>query len=251
MILPTIMYALDEGTQSFLMGYLSQISKNTETPFQIQLNTNDIDDVVDEIQNQRNIALIILGVDSVRQDKEKLALRLGRFAMKVNRNHYVVYIIKCREELDTLLPLCTRSSGIIICPPEEKAVIQTFKMLFEDYHSMYKEDASEDEKWLNLKTEGKLFRIRMKDICLVQAANKFIEFHTLKQTYNVYTNMANVEKMLDDSFIRCHRSYFINRNQIQYIDFREMSIHLVNGDVVPLARSFKVSMQEHFAVNMV
>lgn len=243
MILPTILYGLDDQVRMKLLEKLSEIARTAETPFQVRLNTDDVDDMISEINSQSGIALIVLGIDSVSRDRQRLALRLGKYAMHVNRDHYVVYIVKERDELEQVLPLCARSAGILICPPEEKAIVQTFMPLFEDYRRMYAQETSQDGKWLNLKAEGKIYRVRMSDVCTVQAVNKMIEFRTMKQPIQIYSSMSSVEKMLDDSFVRCHRSYFVNRDQIQFIEFKTMCIHMTDGSVVPLARSFRESMQ--------
>ena len=247
MVLPTILFGIDEEVRALLLRKLSQISRAEETPYQIQLSTEDIDEGIREIQNQRSMALIVLGITGRRQDKERLALRLGQYAMRINRDHYVVYIIKEREELEQLLPLCARCAGILTCPPEEKAIEQTFLPLFEDYKRIYGRESSQDGSWLNLKTEGRMYRIRMNDVCTIQALNKEIEFRTMKQNIRVYSSMGAVEKMLSPSFIRCHRSYFINSNMIQFIDFKQMCIHMMDGTIVPLARSFKESMNSILA----
>ncbi|MGN0996873.1 MAG: LytR/AlgR family response regulator transcription factor [Candidatus Ventricola sp.] len=242
MVLPTILYGLDEDVRSLLFSKLSQISRATETPFQIQLCTDDIDEAIGEIRDQKSVMLMVLGVDSVKRDRERLALRFGKYAMRINRDHYVVYIVKERSELEQVLPLCARSAGILTCPPEEKAIEQTFTPLFEDYRRVYGRETSQDGRWLNLKTEGRMYRVRMSDVCTVQAINKEIEFRTMKQSFRIYSSMSAVEKMLDESFIRCHRSYFINSNRIAFVDFREMTIHMMDGSSIPLARSFKESI---------
>lgn len=247
MVLPAILYGLNAEDQSLLLRQLGEISKATDTPFRVQMSTSDVNDAIMEIQEARNISLIVLGVESVRRDKEKFGLRLGRLAMKRNRDHYVVYVIKNREELELVLPLCARCAGIVVCPPEEKAIRHVFTPLFEDYHSIYANETSEDGEWINLKSGGKVYRIRLSDVCMVQAVDKMVEFHTLKQTISIYGSMDSVEQMLSDGFIRCHRSYFVNRDRIQFIDFREMTIHLMDGSLIPLARSFKDCMQKSFA----
>jgi len=246
MILPTILYGLDEEECKLLFEKLSEIAKKMQTMFQVQLSTDDVDEMIKEINEQSGIALIVLGIDGLKADKQRLGLRLGKYAMHINRDHYVVYMVKERQELEQLLPLCARSAGILTCPPEEKAIMQTFTPLFEDYRRMYAQETSQDGQWLNLKAEGRVYRVRMSDVCTVQAVNKMIEFRTMKQTIQIYSSMNAVEKMLDDSFIRCHRSYFINRNQVQYIEFKGMCIHMMDGSVVPLARSFKEGMQSAF-----
>lgn len=244
MVLPTILFGLGAEERAVLLKKLGEISRETQTPFQIQLSTDDVQETVAEIEVQSGIALIVLGIDSVRRDKQRMAIRLGKYAMRVSRDHYVVYLVKEREELEQVLPLCARSAGILTCPPEEQAIVQTFTPLFEDYRRIYGRETSQDGRWLNLKTEGRMYRVRMSDVCTIQAVNKEIEFKTMKQAIRIYSSMGSVEKMLDDTFIRCHRSYFINRNQIQYIEFRDMCIHMMDGSIIPLARSFKGGLQE-------
>lgn len=249
MVLPTILYGLDAQEQETLLKHLREVSQKSETPFRVLMSTDSIDDAIDSIRSSRNVSLVIIAVDSVLKDKNRLSVRLGHFAKQVNRDHYVVYYIKEQSELMTLLPLCARTAGLLVSPLEEKACMQVFSPLFEDYHKVYARDLSDDGKWINLKSSGKLYRIRLNDVCMVQAIEKMIEFHAGKQVISVYDTMDNVEKMLGSSFVRCHRSYLINQEQIQFIDFREMSICLTNGSSVPLARSFKESMQQKFSAS--
>ena len=249
MVLPTILFGLSDETQQLLLDVLSSISRDTQTPFRVQMNSDDVNEAIAEIRGEKNVSLIVLGVDSVKRDKTLLSIRLGRLAMQTNRDHYVVYIIREADEVSQLLPLCARCAGVLICPANEKAIRHVFTPLLEDYRRLYEKEVSDDGRVVNLKAEGRIYRVRVKDIQMVQAVNKTIEFHTPKQTIVIYGNMDGVERMLGEDFIRCHRSYFVNRECIQYIDFRDMNIHLMDGTDIPLARSFKESMQKCFAVN--
>jgi len=232
-----------------LFEALNGVSQKTETQFRIQIDTNNVDDAIRAIQDESHIGAVVLGVDSIHKDKQKIALRLGKLTMMCNRDHYVIYIIKNRQELELVLPLCARSAGVLVCPVEEKPIQMVFKPIFEDYRGIYENETSQDGQWLNLKSAGKVHRVRLNDVIMVQAVDKMVEFHTAKQSIAVYSSMDNVEKMLNDSFMRCHRSYFINRDMIQYIDFREMTIHLLDGSIAPLARSFKDAMNRTFAAD--
>ena len=250
MILPMIVYGLSNEEQNVLFSVLNELSQETQTPFRVQLTTTNITDAVAAVDRESGIATILIGVSSLREDKQKLALRLGKMAIQRNRDHYVVYIVKNRQELELILPLCARSSGMLICPLQEKAIRHIFKPVLEDYHQIYKDESSQDGQWINLKSSGKVYRIRLNDVSVVQAVGKMIEFHTSQQDIAVYSSMDSVEKMLSSDFLRCHRSYFVNTRKIQYIDFREMNICLMDGSTVPLARSFKESMTRNFAPDL-
>ena len=247
MILPMILYNLEEDKQNILFDILHQLSIQMDTPFRIEVNTNSVDDAIQAIEEETGIATVILGVDDLEVDKYMLAFRLGNLAKICNRDHYVVYIIKQRNQLHEILPYCSRSAGIVVCPPEKMAIEQVFRPLLEDYHQMYADMPPENRKWLTLKSTGKIYRVRLQDVISIQAAEKIVEFHTRTQDISVYSSMDQVASMVDESFFRCHRSYFINREYIQYVDFQEMLIRLIDGTNVPLARSMKNGMHQVLA----
>jgi|GEM_PF-3405631 len=249
MVLPMILYGVDDEDKEVLFDILNKMGSETETLFRIQIDTDDVDDAIRAIREEEHISVVVLGVDSVATDKRMLALRLGKFAMMSNRDHYVVYIIKKRQELERVLPLCARSAGVMVSPLEEKPIRAVFKPIFEDYHSLYESETSNDGQWLNLKSAGKVQRLRLNDVIMVQAVDKMVEFHTAKQDVAVYSSMDQAGKMLNESFMRCHRSYYINREMIRHIDFKEMTICMVDGSEVPLARSFKEEINRTFAAS--
>lgn len=62
--------------------------------------------------------------------------------------------------------------------------------------------------------------------------------------YSFYDTLDSLEKKLDDSFIRCHRSYIVSRSQIRKIIFSQNIIELINDDVIPISRSYKSVLKE-------
>ena len=62
--------------------------------------------------------------------------------------------------------------------------------------------------------------------------------------YSFYDTLDGIEQKLDDSFIRCHRSYIVARSQIRKIIFSQNIIELINGDVIPISRSYKPMLKE-------
>ena len=53
-----------------------------------------------------------------------------------------------------------------------------------------------------------------------------------------------VEKELPQEFIRCHRSYIVNRLHIERLNLPEMAVYLANGERIPVSRSYKEALLE-------
>ena len=247
MVLPMLMYDLEEETRRVVLDVLGRIGRKTEIPVQLQLSTNSLNEMMLELRARRQVSLIVIGVPPQAQDQELLAIRLGRYAMQQNRDQYVVYGIRERSELEGMLPYLSRSAGVLLCPPQEQALLRVLTPVLEDYKRVYGQEDAGDGGFVSLRSEGRVYRVRVSEVCTVQAVNKEIEFRTLNQTFSVYGSMSTAERMLDGRFMRCHRSYLINREMIEYVDFKALTIHMMDGTEIPLARSYKESMRESMA----
>ena len=42
--------------------------------------------------------------------------------------------------------------------------------------------------------------------------------------------MKDIEQRLDDRFYRCHKSFIVNRDNINEIDFTQRCIYMINGE---------------------
>ena len=102
---------------------------------------------------------------------------------------------------------------------------------------------SEKEENIFVKSEGKIIRIPLNEILVLESMRDYVIFRMEKGKHLVHTTMKNVEEQLkdDDRFIRVHRSYIINRSQIS--DIQENSV-LVQSHVIPVSRSHRTMLME-------
>lgn len=75
-----------------------------------------------------------------------------------------------------------------------------------------------------------------------------IYIHTTNNKFKTYLKLSSILPLLPDNFIRTHYSYVVNRNHIQYIS--STKITLVNGESVPISRTFKKNVKEKFKQNI-
>lgn len=86
--------------------------------------------------------------------------------------------------------------------------------------------------------EGKI-QVPYKNIYYFEAREKKVFLRTLKEEFGFYTTMEQLDDELPDDFIRCHRSFIVNREKIVRIKISQNTIQLNHKMEVPLSRSYK------------
>ena len=249
MVLSVFAYNVEPDALQTLLPIMGNIGRQLGASYRMEAFTDNITDATAIVRSGEGIALMLLGVDDIQTDPKLLSIRLGRLAKQVNRDNYVVYFLKSQATLVKVLPYCSGASGLIAPPLSERSLKPVFEHVFGDFKRLQSDDADESGNWVNLKSKGRLHRVRTDDICSVQAVNKMIEVHTTDQVIVLNEKLESMEQMLGDGFVRCHRSYLVNKNRIEYIDFKDKTIRMMDGSSLPFARSSKEDMHRIAAGN--
>jgi two-component system LytT family response regulator len=92
-----------------------------------------------------------------------------------------------------------------------------------------------------LKNGSKIKIIPVHEIFYLEAADDYVKIHTKEGYFLKNKTMNHFEKVLDNQhFVRCHRSYIINVQQITRIDPYEKDNHIAilkSGGKVPVSRN--------------
>lgn len=88
-----------------------------------------------------------------------------------------------------------------------------------------------------IKSDSKLVRLAMTEILYVEALADYVIFMTEKGKYIVHHTMKGIEKRLpNNTFMRVHRSFIINRDKIEFIE----DFNVVMGKkYIPVGTSYK------------
>lgn len=119
----------------------------------------------------------------------------------------------------------------------EKAIAKALKTVLttskdSSISSENKEDSSDD---LYVNIDRRLIKIDIPSIYLIEAKGDYILIKTDEKNYTVHSTMKKIEdKLPDHSFLKIHRSFIINTQQI--IDIEDNSV-LIKKDVIPVSRS--------------
>lgn len=91
-----------------------------------------------------------------------------------------------------------------------------------------------EEKVLFVHENGEMLKILTRNIFYVEVFSHSCTIHTTEGIVETKMTISDLEKKLLEGFIRVHRSYLVNLEQIKKITKTE--IQMENGSIVPLSR---------------
>ena len=96
-------------------------------------------------------------------------------------------------------------------------------------------------KTLQIKVYDKVIFLNMDEIICIEttALRNKLRLYTMERRLEFNGDLKTVEAQLDDHFIRCHRSYIINREKIARIDKKNNTVMMINNHVCLVSRNGK------------
>ena len=87
---------------------------------------------------------------------------------------------------------------------------------------------------------GRLIRISLSRILYFKAESNYTWIYLIdgQQYYVSRTLKSLIDEIRDSDFVRCHRSYLINRKEVEEINRTSGEIRLTSGITVPSSRRF-------------
>lgn len=190
-----------------------------------------------DISIRSNIDIFILDIGL----KDYSGIKLGQELRKLNK--YIITPIifitsMINEELKAFREI---HSYAFITKPFKKEKV---KNIFAPIIQSFTENHQENNLTINQKEET--YIIPMNEIIYIESQLKRIYIHTLNDEYEIKTYTLNkLIEILNDDFIRVHRSYIINKKYITKIDRTKWVLHFKNiAKYMPVSRKYKNQLME-------
>ena len=130
---------------------------------------------------------------------------------------------------------------LLLRPFGQKEFDQVNTELFDAFLERMNSPNPDDHFVLNSR-EGRTL-ISYGRIMFFEASNKKINLRTDHEEYDFYDSIENLQTVVPDWFIRCHRSYLVNTRKIRKVKMSEGLIEMEGGAVVPLSRTYKQDLK--------
>lgn len=103
-------------------------------------------------------------------------------------------------------------------------------------------------EFLIVKSEYRQIQVRISDIEFIEGLKDYIKIYISSQPKPILTliSMKSIEQVLpEDSFMRVHRSYIINKSKISLIERNHI---IISGHVIPVSDSYRQQFADYVAL---
>jgi DNA-binding LytR/AlgR family response regulator len=237
-MLQVIIFDHDITTRTFLRRVISERSTKKASRIALFGDCGTITAAEDYISKADGQLLVFIGLNH----NSDSALQLGRSVYAKNHDSFIVYLLESHADVQQLAESLVKISGIIIKPTSKEMLCRVLDKLEEEYQEIFE---SEQDEYLVLNSQGQTFRLALNRILYFEAIEKKVTIWTDKQSISVRVALGVIEGMLPEKrFVRCHRSYIVNIDKIDSVNFGRMELNLQNGDNVYIARSYKSTIKK-------
>lgn len=187
---------------SKLASMLQNIFIKHDLQAEITFTSTEPDEILDFTKNNTVDVLIL----DINLKHEISGLNLAEKVRSFNKNVYIIFTTGHLEYI--MLAYKVKTFDYLAKPITTEKLEDTILRLYNDA-------LNSSNKYLNI--NGKMF-INQKDILYIKKNGMKVIICTPNQNYETYSSFNKLELCLPDNFVRCHKSYIVNLNNISNIN---------------------------------
>ena len=218
------------------LNILDRLEKMLDTIFckndfeaQVAFSSDNTEEVLNYISsNKVDVAMLDINLKS-----NKTGIELAKEIRKINKNIYIIFTTGHLEY--AMIAYKVKTFDYIAKPINYDRLEETIIRLFEDVTSVPKRYLKIDNK-NTLVDESEVQYIKRDGIKLV--------FHTNFRDYDTYSSFNKFQDKLPENYIRCHKSYIANINQIKDVEPVSGTITFKSGDTCDIGPKYKSDLME-------
>lgn len=120
-----------------------------------------------------------------------------------------------------------KAYAYLLKPVEET----TFKKVLNQYVDEWEQDSG----YLEVNTFGGMRKIWLNRVLYFTSDVRVIDAHFVNETIRFYGKLDEIEQQITDAdFLRCHKSFLVNKNKIDKMSRESVIVH---GETIPVSRS--------------
>lgn len=213
------------------LNILDKFSKILENIFtkhgydaKIGLKTDDVDELLDYINDNKTDVLIL----DINLKSDKTGLEIASKVRERNKDTYFIFTTAHLEY--AMMAYKFKTFDYLAKPVTSDRIEETIVRLFNDINGFPKK---------YIKIDNKKTIIDEAEILYIKRDGMKLIFHTKSRDYQTYSSFNKIQNSLPKNFIRSHKSYIVNINNIENIDFVTNTISFDSTSTCVIGPKFK------------
>ena len=218
------------------LNILDRLEKMLDTIFckndfeaQVAFSSDNTEEVLNYISsNKVDVAMLDINLKS-----NKTGIELAKEIRKINKNIYIIFTTGHLEY--AMIAYKVKTFDYIAKPINYDRLEETIIRLFEDVTSVPKK---------YLKIDNKNTLVDESEVQYIKRDGMKLVFHTNSRDYDTYSSFNKFQDKLPENYIRCHKSYIANTNQIKDVEPVSGTITFKSGDTCDIGPKYKSNLME-------
>ncbi len=218
------------------LNILDKFSKILENIFvkhgydaKIGLKTTEVDEVLDYIDENKTDVLIL----DINLKSNRTGLEIASKVREKNKDTYFIFTTAHLEY--AMMAYKFKTFDYLAKPVTSDRLEETIVRLFEDVNGLPKR---------YLKIDNKKTIIDESEILYIKRDGMKLIFHTKSRDYETYSSFNKIQDSLPSNFVRAHKSFIVNINNIANLDPVSNTIYFDNGSTCDIGPKYKKDLVE-------
>lgn len=209
-----------------------QIIQNTvlieELDMQLVLDTENPYELLDKVKNGQNTGVYFLDIDL---NSDMNGMKLAQQIRLFDPRGFIIFITAHSELSFMTFQYRVEAMDFVLKdnPAELKVKIRECLLNAMERYTL---QTNKTHKVYTIDVGGRKISVDYDDIFFFETSGNIhkVILHAKDRQIEFSGTIKELEGILDDSFIRCHRSFLVNRNNIKEADAKNRIIYFTNGE---------------------
>lgn len=218
------------------VNILDKFSKILENIFvkhgydaKVGISTNDVNKLLDYIDDNKTDVLIL----DINLKADKSGLEVASKVRESNKDTYFIFTTAHLEY--AMMAYKFKTFDYLAKPVTADRLEETIVRLFDDINGLPKR---------YLKLDNKKTIIDQGEILYIKRDGMKLIFHTKSRDYETYSSFNKIMTLLPSNFVRAHKSFIVNIDNIANLDSIGNIVYFDNGSTCDIGPKFKKSLIE-------
>lgn len=190
-------------------------------------------DNADDILNYLEYNLVDVLMLDINLKSSKSGLELAEEIRKKKKNPYIIFTTGHLEY--AMMAYRYKTFDYLAKPIVYDRLEDTIKRLFDDVAELSK---------TYLKIDNKNTLLDEAEVQYIKRDGMKLVFHTNSRDYDTYSSFNKFQEQLPSTYVRCHKSYIANLNQIKDVEPVSGTITFMDGNTCDIGPKYKKDFLE-------